>query len=189
MNKKFPEIVPLFSAPLFRDKIAIESYDFENIDWALNQFNLHSTNHKILDLVEFKNLKQQIEERTRYYFYNVIGADIKFQINITDSWLNRSTNSNRHQRHYHRDSIISGVLFLSADENSGGKLVLHSDRKYWIDFDVSKEKESIWNMTEWLESPEIGQMLIFPSWVDHEVEEYNSQNPRISLAWNTWIQS
>jgi len=44
-------------------------------------------------------------------------------------------------------------------------------------------------MTEWLESPEIGQMLIFPSWVDHEVEEYNSQNPRISLAWNTWIQS
>ena len=57
MNKKFPEIVPLFSAPLFRDKITIESYDFENIDWALNQFNLHSTNHKILDLVEFKKFE------------------------------------------------------------------------------------------------------------------------------------
>jgi uncharacterized protein (TIGR02466 family) len=118
-----------------------------------------------------------------------MGADSKFQIDISDSWLNRSTRGNRHQRHYHRDSIVSGIVFLSADPNNGGKLVFHSDRRFWLDFKVSENKESIWNMTEWLESPEVGQLLIFPSWLDHEVEEYTSNNPRISLSWNAWIQS
>jgi uncharacterized protein (TIGR02466 family) len=174
--------------PLFRDTINIKSYDFENINWDLNQFNLNSKNHKILDLDEFKDLKYQLLERTRYYFYNIMGSSTKFQIDITDSWLNRSTSSNRHQRHYHRDSIISGVVFLSADSNHGGKLVFHSDRRFWIDFKVLPENQTIWNMTEWLESPNVGQILIFPSWLDHEVEEYTSSTPRISLAWNTWVK-
>lgn len=189
MNPKTFEIIPLFSIPLFRDTVEVGHYNFDEIDWEINQFNLNSKNHKILDFEQFKELKYQIIEKTKFYFYRIMGADLKIQLKITDSWLNRSTESNRHQRHYHRDSIISGVVFLSAEESSGGNLVFHSEKRPWIDFNVSEDKQSIWNMTEWLERPKVGQLLIFPSYLDHEVEEYTSKNSRISLSWNTWIQS
>lgn len=47
---------------------------------------------------------------------------------------------------------------------------------------------NLYNSRSWSVTPEKGSMLIFPSNVEHMVEEYLGDTPRVSLAFNTFIR-
>jgi hypothetical protein len=47
---------------------------------------------------------------------------------------------------------------------------------------------NLYNSKMWSVVPEVGSMLLFPSNVEHMVEPYLGDTPRITMAFNTFVR-
>ena len=100
---------------------------------------------------------------------------------VSQSWLNQSEIGDQHHRHSHALSILSGILYLTN----------HSETKFYM--------PSIYNLNSTiLASPEIyyiqhvhkgtkGELVIFPSTLEHSVDPNLEPYPRVTLSANSWF--
>jgi uncharacterized protein (TIGR02466 family) len=158
--------------------------DTNQFAWATNILNLSTIDHRVLDRPEFGQLRQLAVDVSTRFLREIMGVD-HYDIFITDSWMNLTHRGSQHQRHHHKNSVISGVMFISGSVDAGGELVLYTDHR--TSLDLRPNRETIWNLTEWLHKFEPGVALVFPSSVDHSVDLYTGTEPRLTLAWNTGI--
>ena len=179
------EFMPVFAKAIGRTIINLEDLDFSKIEWVENQGNKTSKNTKVLDLPEFKNISDLIQTYVCEYFYNVLKASPDVKIIITESWLNRTDFGEFHHRHCHPNSILSGVLYLQIEGNSGQIQFINS--QYDI-IEYSTSDHNIFNGKEYEVTPQKGELLLFPSGVEHAVKKYTGTIPRISLSFNTFIK-
>jgi len=78
-----------------------------------------------------------------------------------------------HVAHYHPDSAISGTYYVAVPENSG-ELILSDPRGLLPPFGRSH-----------IHNPKAGEVILFPSWLRHEVSPSCSvKSPRIALSFN-----
>ena len=178
------QLVPLFSRPVFKTGIDI-SLDLSNVNWIENYTNSISTNQQILETPEFSQVKEAIMDRLNAYFYNVISASKDCEIYITESWVNKTDKGQSHHRHWHPNSVLSGILSLATD-NKGGATVFITSAFDTIEYDIIES--NLYNSKRWGINLVPGEMLIFPSAVEHLVEEYQGDTPRITLSFNTFLR-
>lgn len=100
------------------------------------------------------------------------------------SWVNVNKKLNRNERHchMHTDIFLSGVFYVKYPENSGvirfydprGHLMqMQKDYDYYYD-------GYAYNYIQ----PKNNLLILFPSWLEHDVEENKSDDERISIAFN-----
>jgi uncharacterized protein (TIGR02466 family) len=178
------QLIPLFSRPVFKTGIDI-SLDLSNVNWIENYTNSISTSQQILDTPEFSQVKEAIMEKLNVYFYNVISASKDCEIYITESWVNKTDKGQSHHRHWHPNSVLSGILSLATD-NKGGATVFITSAFDTIEYDIIES--NLYNSKRWGINLVPGEMLIFPSAVEHLVEEYQGDTPRITLSFNTFLR-
>lgn len=177
-------ILPLFSSPLFNTRIDVKNRpSWDSVKWASDPTRDFSEHDDILDRPEWTNIRSQIDSALQHFFYNIMLADPDIKINVSISWLNRNEAGHKHVLHWHPNSVFSGCLYFDS-HNSGIILKstdypqIHWGRKDW----------NMLNSQEWTIKPEPGLLLIWPSHVQHEVQELNVGDPtRYSLAFNTWL--
>ena len=85
---------------------------------------------------------------------------------------------------YHPESIISGVFYVKAPDKSSMLRFFHPSadfmvRDWNVDLKCNMYTSSIWEIL-----PEEGKLLLFPSWLEHEVDQNLSQEKRISISFN-----
>jgi uncharacterized protein (TIGR02466 family) len=119
------------------------------------------------------------------YFYGVMGIKEQTEIFITESWLNKTEKGQTHHRHWHPNSVISGIVYLQGDETSGFTRFI-TNRYDQLEFEI--ENTNIYNSKSWSIDPLKNRILLFPSNVEHLVEEYQSDLPRITLSFNTFVR-
>ena len=66
---------------------------------------------------KLKNIKQFCEEQLNIYVKEVINPKEKLDFYITQSWLNITKPGEYHHEHSHANSIISGVFYISTEED------------------------------------------------------------------------
>jgi uncharacterized protein (TIGR02466 family) len=179
------ELIPLFSKPLYTGYVDIGNIDLNNVNWIQNNFNWTSEDMNVLDKEEFKALREKIMFYVFDFFYGFMRVDLQTKIDITESWLNKTEKGQMHHRHWHPNSILSGVVFLSTDGETG-KLRLINSQYNTFEFDTVEP--SLYNATTWSVKPEAGKIALFPSGLEHMVDTYEGDTPRISLAFNTFIK-
>lgn len=180
------ELIPLFSKPIFRSTVNVADIDLSNIKWAKNYQNWISESQDILSRDEFKNLAVEIGSKVADYFYGVMGVTMDTEIYITESWLNKTENDQSHHRHWHPNSILSGVVNLSGEIDKGGHLKLITSTYDTLEFEIAQA--NIYNAKSWSFAPEPGSIIIFPSNVEHLVETYTGDSPRVTLSFNTFVK-
>jgi len=126
-----------------------------------------------------KNLKKLITNKINNY------AD-EFGIqrqSITNSWVNFQNKNSKLISHVHPGSSISGVLYLKVDKNSS-KIYFYNPNPYNVI--LRKKQHNINNYEYMFFQPEIGDLILFPSWLKHgsDVDE-NMSEERIALSFNT----
>lgn len=178
------EFMPVFAKAIGRTIINLDDLDFSKIEWIENQGNKTSKNTKVLDLPEFEIVANLIQIYVCEYFYNVLKASPNIKIFITESWLNKTEFSEFHHRHCHPNSIISGVLYLQVEGNSGQIQFVNS--QYDI-IEYLTSDQNMFNGKEYEVTPQKGELLLFPSSIEHAVKKYTGSLPRISLSFNTFI--
>lgn len=178
------QLIPLFSKPMFKTAIDIK-LDITPINWIENYTNFISDSQQVLDLPEFADLRSAVEEKLKTYFYGVMNAAPECEIYITESWFNKTEKGQSHHRHWHPNSVLSGIVALSTDSNSGATVFITSSFDT-IEYDINEP--NLYNSKRWGINLAPGDMLIFPSSVEHLVEQYNGDNPRITLSFNTFVK-
>lgn len=104
------------------------------------------------------------------------------------SWANINKEKHYNTRHTHLNTniFLCGIYYVKTPKDSGnirfydprGAMMKEmTDHKYFYD-------GSIYNYIV----PEENMLLFFPSWLEHDVEENNSGEERISIAFNIFVE-
>ncbi len=175
----------LFGDVLYRNKLDIDTQAIlKNMNEPLkSQINLKE-NHKesalyVLEEKQHKELKKIINNEIQQYANNIMKYDADFK--ITTSWFTVTDTMEKSQYHQHKNSFISGVLYLNVNEHSGS-ITFEDFRDEQIK--VPCTEYNILNGNAYTVQPVNGLILLFPSKVWHVVNQNQSEQKRHSLAFN-----
>jgi len=133
-----------------------------------------------------KNLKNIILSSSKKFLNE---CEIKYKnILIEGLWINISPLGAHQESHSHithtKNNVFSGVLYIITDDISGD-LILNSPNKIHNNL-FPPCKYSLDNM---IITPQEGLLISFPSYLIHEVCPNNSNQTRISVSWNIYLDN
>lgn len=109
------------------------------------------------------------------------------ELALTNAWININPKNSSNHVHTHPKAMLSGVYYVSADEHSGD-IVFHNDAKLNMIYSmfVDTNNKNTYSCIKY--KPETSKIILFPSWIPHGVDINNSQEDRISIAFNIEIK-
>jgi uncharacterized protein (TIGR02466 family) len=183
----------LFPTPLFRvllDRELLESeikiIKYNSTLSHKNKTNKTSNNKFILEEPGFKELKKFILSGINSYVHHIMKPKNHIELYITESWLNYTNYGESHHRHYHPNSILSGVFYIEILKNDG----IHFFKPTINHFFIEATENTFINSYGWNLGINKNELILFPSSLEHSVHT-NLQKPkktRISLSFNTFIK-
>tara|TARA_R100001480_G_scaffold39017_1_gene51851 strand:+ start:2384 stop:2986 length:603 start_codon:yes stop_codon:yes gene_type:complete len=185
------KIIDIFPTPLGCYELGREFSEEEinflkNQEWRQMIGNFGSVNTDLLNHKELSKIRLFIEECLKDYLTLTINPIDGNEFYITQSWANVTAPKQHHHGHVHQNSIVSGVLYISAEDGKDGILFTNEDNKYKrIQLDT-KEPTS-YNSAKFVHV-KTGDLLFFPSETEHLVQETISSSERVSLAFNTFVR-
>lgn len=185
-------VMPLFSIPAYISNIEITDSIVEKIKTikfkriASNNGDL-SINSRILDDILFKDLRSEIVKHIEFYTKDILKVADHINFNIQNSWIMKHQQGDFSHAHIHVNSIISGILYIQVDDESGD-IIFHKDSNYANLFppaiDLPVKERNIFNSKTWSFTPKSGQLFMFPSSLSHSVTSCMSENLRYCLSFN-----
>lgn len=147
-----------------------------------------SKDYKILENKNLNNLKNIILNEISLYETQVLGFKSN-KLFITNSWLSKINKDGNHPIHNHPNSFISGVCYLNVPDNNE-KIYFHNRSSLFnkFDFHINDKISNQFNEdTFWFEV-KTGDIIFFPSWINHSVETNLNDDFRLVLAFNCFIK-
>ena len=114
-------------------------------------------------------------------FNDLRKEDSNYKITITESWYHVGRKNSSHEAHIHSNCSWCGIFYIeSGDLNSGGKTFFnHPIQSTFSDLMTIHKEE-----TAFAVQPEIGKLVIFPSYLSHFQSLYTGSKDRIVVAFN-----
>ena len=134
------------------------------------------------------SLKAAIDEKIKEYFYTTFDPENTVELFISQSWLSLTKPGEHHHKHRHSNSFISGVVYINANREKD-KIYFY-DRVY-REFFIKPKNHNVWNSDSWYLPVGTGDIVLFPSSLEHMVETVETdvqRDVRISLAFNTFLK-
>ena len=104
---------------------------------------------------------------------------------LGNMWANVSPPQAWNMKHNHANAFFSGAYYIKTPTNSG-KLTLHEPRPGPLLLRPKQKEENLpkeyWKSVSF--DPQEGRIIIFPSWLEHEVRPNESNDTRISVSFN-----
>ena len=192
-----PAAASLFGVPIYTSEV--DPISSKSIDYISNlEFNpmsdtkgLITENVTLLDDPRCLEIRNKILNAFDDYAYNLLKIKPEIEFYITTSWAIKFLPGGSTHSHTHSNSLFSGVLYLKAAEKTG-QISFHKYKKY---LDISSPtltlgftKWNIFNSDKWSITPNENQIIIFPSNLMHSVEINNSNEDRVSIAFNVFVK-
>ena len=112
---------------------------------------------------------------------------IKQTAKINNMWAIINTGGSANLRHQHGNSTISGAYYVRAPINSGD-IIFYDPRPAPVYSHPNVTNPNILNAQVNGVSPKEGALVLFPSYLDHSVNENKSAEERIVISFNIRIQ-
>ena len=185
INGIFP--TPIYMSKLDRKltKKELSFVDKSKLDHYKNEGNITSNDNFILNQKVFESLKEDLYLRVQDYFNKVISPANKIKPYITQSWLNYTETNQYHHKHSHQNSLLSGVFYINCHKEYD-KIKFFNDKHSTIKLEV--KDWNLYNSETWWFPVKTGDIILFPSSLNHMVETKEGDNTRISLAFNVFIK-
>ena len=133
----------------------------------------------------FAWLNSCVKEHTRLYL-DALGASKDFNIVVQKSWSVILNSGGFVRRHNHPNSHFSCIFY---PKTSGGRIKFFRDNHPLKNIPLEYTEQSDYNHEYCEYEPEDGMMLIFPSTLEHSVEEYVGSEKRYSITYDLMITS
>lgn len=118
--------------------------------------------------------------------FDLDGGSLKLE----DIWINILPEGGTHGSHIHPHSVISGTLYVSMPEGTSA-LKLEDPRSSRMMAAPVRKRDAREEMrTFYSARPSVGDVLLWESWLRHEVPMNFSEGDRISISFNyNWVQA
>ena len=189
----------LFPIPVYTVKCDIDishAVEFLENDHELipnehaNNYGNKTVDDYILDNSVCSPLKNFILEHMTIFADKIMCWDIE-GMQVTQSWLSIKQPNEQHGIHYHPNSVLSAVFFFQESEINTPYLKFHRPEiinqlmnQFGPATDADKMQYSEFPWNYWSVPPEKNTLVIFPSWLHHDVGLNTSNKTRKSLAIN-----
>jgi uncharacterized protein (TIGR02466 family) len=151
-------------------------------DTKPNRSNFTSKDQYVLNRTEFSSIKEFLNTQLTSYYENILSADNRSKINITQSWVNFTNKNGAHHPHTHSNSYLSGVFYIKTNDNDK----IHFKREFLPQLKVKPQEINFWNTEFWWLPAVEGILYIFPSYLEHWVETVTGDKTRVSLSFNSF---
>jgi len=102
---------------------------------------------------------------------------------VTQSWMNKNPKGSKHHEHVHPNSIISGVFYFKQDPKLPP---ISFSKSIQSAIKLDPKKYNNLNSETFLLPCTDGELILFPSNLKHSVPVNMSEEPRISMSFNTF---
>ena len=195
----------LFSTPLYHASLAdsgnFDMGELEKSCWSIaqddeagqkwcdeNNYPGYTSYASLSDLTWrspfFEELKNFLDLHVKIFVdeldFDLEGRDLKLE----DLWINILPEGGNHSAHIHPNSVISGTTYISMP--SGSSAIKFEDPRHSM---MMAAPSRIKDAKEYLKpfiyvNPSVGDVLLWESWLRHEVPANNSSEERISISFN-----
>ena len=195
----------LFSTPLYHASLAeTGSFDMDELEkscWSIaqddeagqkwcdeNNYPGYTSYASLSDLTWrspfFEELKNLLDLHVKTFVeeldFDLEGRNLKLE----DLWINILPEGGNHSAHIHPNSVISGTTYISMP--SGSSAIKFEDPRHSM---MMAAPSRIKDAKEYLKpfiyvNPSVGDVLLWESWLRHEVPANNSSEERISISFN-----
>lgn len=181
----------LFPIPVYKKNInrkfnegEIRCSKVENWQTRPGSDNIRAITTSVLDVPAFFGVKTFIQSCIDDYVKEIIAPTTDMKLYITQSWINFNRYGDKHHQHFHSNSILSGSFYLNVTEQD----MIFFANPVKQNIHISKVP-NWWNMGRIGVNVSNGDVIIFPSHVEHGVEYQSQENHvRVSIAFNTWFK-
>ena len=195
----------LFSTPLYHASLAdsgnFDMGELEKSCWSIaqddeagqkwcdeNNYPGYTSYASLSDLTWrspfFEELKNLLDLHVKTFVeeldFDLEGRNLKLE----DLWINILSEGGNHSAHLHPNSVISGTTYISLP--SGTSAIKFEDPRHSM---MMAAPSRIKDAKEYLKpfiyiNPSVGDVLLWESWLRHEVPANNSSEERISISFN-----
>tara|TARA_Y100001938_G_scaffold61154_1_gene85068 strand:+ start:168 stop:818 length:651 start_codon:yes stop_codon:yes gene_type:complete len=199
MEDSISNIVPLFSTPILHIKDSgfrcsdRELSSIDNLSYFPTDLGscLLTKNVNLFELNYFSRIKKECEKHLTCYTKEILC--IKQDFYITNSWITKKSLKSgykKHHRHNHPNTIFSGVLYLDVEDGNDQKLFFSGKTGFLntFNFDYDYTEYNMINSNRYWLPVNVGTCIIFPSHVNHWVEEIKTEGERIVMGFNCFVK-
>jgi uncharacterized protein (TIGR02466 family) len=199
-NKKIDQIVThpkpiveqLFPSPVAFSKLPRKYTDAEmefikkcELNTVRNTGNTTSIDRYVLNDPAMAGIRSFVQFYINHFMESIESPHNQVEAYITQSWLNYTQPGEFHHKHEHPNSYLSGVLYINANPEKD-KIYFYKSGYKTIRLNI--EKFNQFNSDSWWFSVGTYDLVIFPSYLTHMVEQTQSDDTRISLSFNTFLK-
>lgn len=190
------EVQHWFSSPVWKTFIDIDTeslieyiYKIKETDPGVSKSNYGGWQSSILPNppLSHHDLIHKINEVISSVHQN-FGLSTQLTTAIDHHWYNINHQYNYNSKHIHPDGVFSGVCYLQVPHGDCGDIIFHRENLVLnflnrINMDAFNES----NSTIARYKPSRLMLLVFPSWLEHEVLPNLTNQDRISFSFNASI--
>lgn len=167
---------------LEHDDAAGRRWSAKNYPGGYTSYNSASRMHELSPT--FALLKRKLDRHVAA-FANSLQFDLEGRaLQMTDCWVNIMSHQVVHSLHLHPLATISGAYYVRTPRGSPG-LKLEDPRldRYMASPPLKSTPRA--DRRRWIVLPaQAGTLVLFESWLRHEVPPNQSKSPRISVSFN-----
>jgi uncharacterized protein (TIGR02466 family) len=178
-----------FNRELLKESYQLSQADEEGEEWSKDNYPGGYTSYSSLsDLHKrsstFAQLEGLLTKHAHRYLkaleYNVSAKEL----GMTSCWVNIVPPGHSHSLHLHPLSLISGTYYVETPPGSGS-LKFEDPRLSKFMATPGKRPGASWENQQYLHfKPKRGYVVLFESWLRHEVEKNLGRKDRVSISFN-----
>ncbi|WP_430465323.1 TIGR02466 family protein [Tabrizicola sp.] len=197
----------LFVTPLYRARLndlAKKKVDYEELkstclaiaeddeagqEWCEKEGYPGYTSYASLDDLPwrapiFADLEKALDKHVAA-FCDALGFDLQGKkLKCNAFWINILPEGGTHSSHIHPHSVISGTTYVAMPEGTSA-LKLEDPRLAMMMLSPLRRKDAPQELQPFVYvKPEVGELLLWESWLRHEVPMNMSEEERISVSFN-----
>lgn len=190
------EVHSLFPVPFYTSEVELDMEDIRIKISKLARYReglndsdgyIYPKNEQLFNRKEFADVKTEAKRHVDRFMREVMHYDYDDSF-FACSWFNINVPGSHHHRHYHPNSIISGVIFITNPDNSG-QLLFNTPQQRDILLEPKRGSEdTIYNMSTFSPKQDVGCIALFPSWLEHAVSKNMSEENRLTIAFNVFVK-
>ena len=182
----------LFSSPVFEtdldfdlEKLKKQIKEERKIDNGVKKSNVKGWHSKDISNNErFSDFIQKLKEVVQIEFETILNKDRELELD--NCWINISGKGAYNLSHVHPMSVISGVLFVDTEPTA--RLVFENSQyyaQYYLNNCLTDEFNNQFGfLLDAPYTPVNGRIVMFPSFLQHSVEQNQKNKERISISFN-----